>query len=117
MHRTAVILIVLVTLLWQSVALARPGVSVNLLADPDHAALHWQEEGHHHHDDGSFHVDDSLASSFHLLCDHVAATMALLPASPQQVPQVAATRPGGLPDARMPAPFLDGLLRPPRRGA
>ena len=66
-------------MLWQSVALARPGSTVNVLSDLAHAALHWQQEGHHHHDDGSFHLDDSPASAFHLLGDHLTVTTALLP--------------------------------------
>lgn len=101
-------------MLWQSVALARPGSTVNVLADLEHAALHWQEEGHHHHDDGSYHLDDSQASSFHVLSDHLTAATALLPASSQHFPPSACARPGGLHGAPVPSPFLDGLLRPPR---
>lgn len=104
----------LLAMLWQSVALARPGSTVNVLADIEHAALHWQEEGHHHHDDGSFHLDDSQASTFHVLSDNLTATTALLPASPHHFPPCASARPGGLHDTPIPGPFLDGLLRPPR---
>jgi hypothetical protein len=104
----------LFAMLWQSVALARPGSTVNVVADLEHAALHWQEEGHHHHDDGSLHLDDSQASTFHVLSDHLTVTTALLPASSHHFPASASARPGGLRDASMPDPFLDGLLRPPR---
>lgn len=114
MRRSAVLLAMLFAMLWQSVALARPGSTVNVLADLEHAALHWQEEGHHHHDDGSFHLDDSLASTFHILSDHLTVTTALLPASSHHFPPSASARPGGLQDTSVPDPFLDGLLRPPR---
>lgn len=114
MRRSAVVLVILLAMLWQSVALARPGSTVNVLADLEHAVLHWQEEGHHHHDDGSFHQDDSQASTLHLLSDHLSAPTALLPAVAPHFPPSASARPGGLHDARVPDPFLDGLLRPPR---
>jgi hypothetical protein len=104
----------LFAMLWQSVALARPGSTVNVLADPEHAALHWQQEEHHHHDDGSLQLDDSHASTLHLLSDHVAAHTALLPAVSHHFPPGTFPRPGRWHDARVPDPFLDGLLRPPR---
>lgn len=104
----------LLAMLWQSVALARPGSTVNVLADLEHAALHWQQEGHHHHEDGSFHLDDSQASTLHLLSDHLTVSTALLPAMSHQVAPSASGRPGGLHDGPVPDPFLDGLLRPPR---
>lgn len=104
----------LFAMIWQSVALARPGSTVNVLADLEHAALHLHEEGHHHNDDGSFHLDDSQASTFHVLSDHLTVTTALLPDTSHHFPANASARPGGLHGAPVPAPFLDGLLRPPR---
>ena len=53
----------LLAMLWQSVALARVGSTVNVLVDLEQAALHWQDRtgqdrSHHHHDDGwSPHAD------------------------------------------------------------
>jgi len=114
MRRSAILFVMLFAMLWQSVALARPGSTVNVLADLEHAALHLQEEGHHHHDDGTFHLDDSQASAFHVLSDHLTVTTALLPAVLHHFPPSTSSRPGGLHDARVPDPFLDGLLRPPR---
>jgi hypothetical protein len=117
MHRSAVLLVLLFAMLWQAVALARPGSTVNVLADAEHAALHWQEEGHHHHEDGSFHLDDSSASTFHGLSDHLTLTTALLPAVSHHFPLGASPPPGALRDTRVADPFLDGLLRPPRSPA
>lgn len=114
MRRSAVLLVMLFVMLWQSVALARPGSTVNVLADIEHAALHWQAQGHHHHHDGSFHLDDSQASTLHLLSDHLTVTTALLPAVSPHFPASTSAPPGGLHEARVPDPFLDGLLRPPR---
>jgi hypothetical protein len=114
MRRSLVVFVVLAAMLWQSVAMARPGSTVNVLADLEHAALHWQEEGHHHHDDGSVHVDDSQASKFHVLADHLTSATALPPAVSHHFAPIASSRPSGLHDPRVPDRFLDGLLRPPR---
>lgn len=114
MRRAAVLLTVLFAMLWHSVALARVGSTVNVLADLEHAALHWQEEGHHHHDDGSYHVDDSNASAQHVLSDAVSATAALMPSASHHFPPLGSAVPGGLHEKVVPDPTLDGLLRPPR---
>ncbi len=107
----------LFAMLWQSVALARVGSTVNVLADLQHAALHWQEEGHHHHDDGSYHLDDSSESVQHLATDHLGSSPAITAMTSHQFPALGAAVPGGLRDTRAPNPTLDGLLRPPRSRA
>jgi hypothetical protein len=114
MHRTAVLFTLLLAMLWQSVALARPGSSVNALADSAHAALHLSEEGHHHHDDGSFHFDDSSESVQHLIADHASGAAALWAMDSTDVPHAGSDSPEDLGAHTRPQPFLDGLLRPPR---
>jgi hypothetical protein len=114
MRRPVVLLLVMFAMLWQSVALLRPGSTVSTRADLVHAALHWQEEAHHHHHDGTWHLDDTQASTLHVHADHVTTTTALLPAMSHHFPPSAAARPGSLHDGPLPEPFLDGPLRPPR---
>jgi hypothetical protein len=114
MCRFAVLLVVLFAMLWQSVALARAGSTVNALADMQHTALHWQEAGHHHHEDGSYHLDDSKESVQHVLSDHMNVTAALLVASSHDFPPLESAAPGGLHKGSVPDPDLEGLLRPPR---
>jgi hypothetical protein len=117
MRRPAVVLFMLFALLWQSMALARIGSTVNALADIEHTALHWQEEGHHHHEDGSYHPDDSNESVQHILSDHVSATVALLVDAVHDLPPLGSAAPGGRHQANVPDPALEGLLRPPRSRA
>ncbi len=107
----------LFAMFWQSVALARVGSTVNVLADQEHAALHWQEEGHHHHDDGSYHLDDSKDAVQHVLSDHVTAASALLVTAAHDFPPLGSAAPGGMHDRLLPDPTPDGLLRPPRSRA
>ncbi len=114
MQRYAVLVLMMFAMLWQSVALARVGSTINVLADFGHAALHWQDEGHHHHDDGSFHVDDSSESVQHVLGDHVNTTLALLPSYAHSFAPRAAASPRNLHDARATPLFLEGPLRPPQ---
>jgi hypothetical protein len=114
MRRSAVIVVMLFAMVWQTVALARAGSTVNALADMAHAALHWQEEGHHHHEDGSYHLDDSRESAQHVLSDQVNATAALIVSSSHDLPSLGSVAPDGLHEASVPDPALEGLLRPPR---
>lgn len=114
MRRSAVLFVMLFAMLWQSIAMARAGSTMHALADLEHAALHWQEEGHHHHEDGSYHLDDSSASAQHVLSDHVSATAALMVAASHDFPPLGSAAPGGLHEKVVPDPALDGLLRPPR---
>ncbi len=115
MKRTFVLFVMLFAMLWQAVAFARVGSTVNALADSAHAALHWQEEGHHHHDDGSYHLDDSKDSAQHMLSDHASATAALLIAiSSNHLLSLGSTAPRSVHATVVPNPTLDGLLRPPR---
>ncbi|URI09389.1 hypothetical protein MW290_27885 [Aquincola tertiaricarbonis] len=114
MQRRAVLLVMLFAIFWQSVALGRVGSTVNALADAQHTALHWQEEGHHHHDDGSYHLDDSNESVQHVLSDHLSATAAFTTAVAHGLPLLASPAPNGLHETPVPDPTLDGLLRPPR---
>jgi hypothetical protein len=114
MRRTAVLITLLMAMLWQSVAMARPGSSINALADSAHAALHIAEAGHHHHDDGSFHFDDSIESAQHLMADQVSGATALLATESTGLAHAGSESPEALRAHTRPQPFLDGLLRPPR---
>ena len=114
MRRPFVLVVLLFAMLWQSVALARIGSSVNALADLEHAALHLQQAAHHHHEDGSYHLDESYESTQHLLTDHLSMTIELLISSCPLFPPLGSTAPGVLHHTTAAGPILDGLLRPPR---
>ena len=114
MRRSATLLVMLFAMLWQSVAMARVGSTVNPLADLGHATLHWLEEAHHHHEDGSYHQDDSKESVQHVVMDHLNTLMALAAASSHDFPPMGSAAPDVLREQPVPNPALDGLLRPPR---
>ena len=78
-----------------------------------HALAHVQEPSHHHHDDGLMHVDDAQESSFHV---HVGdgASVALVSSTVVRLPVPPPQGPPQQVRLSLPAPLLDGLLRPPR---
>lgn len=104
----------LFAMLWQSLAMARVGSTVNVLADLEHAALHWQAEGHHHHEDGSYHLDDSNESQQHVITDYVSVSLEMAAPQSRDFPVLGSALHGGVPTTAFPSPTLDGLLRPPR---
>jgi hypothetical protein len=114
MRRSAVLLVILFAMLWQTVAMARVGSTVNALADLEHVTLHWQESGHHHHEDGSYHQDDSNESVQHVAADHLNASLALAALASHNFPSLGTAAPGCMHEQPVPNPDLDGLLRPPR---
>lgn len=114
MSRFGITIVLVLAMLWQTVAMARPGSTVSPAADLAHAALHWQDEGHHHHDNGSYHVDDSAESVQHLIAEHGSVSIAVLPAAPPSPPPLGTAPHGVLAEDPGPHPFLDGALRPPR---
>ncbi|MEN9420503.1 MAG: hypothetical protein RI988_4124 [Pseudomonadota bacterium] len=114
MRRSAILLVMLFAMLWQSMAMARAGSTVNALADLQHAVLYWQEAGHFHADDGSYHLDDSSESMQHVAMDHLNTALGLVTLPSHDFPRSGLATPDGLHERLVPDPALDGLLRPPR---
>ena len=112
--RLVVLLVMLFAMVWQTVAVARAGSTMNASAGLEHAALHWQKVSHHHDQHGLLHLDDSNDSAQHLLSDHLSATAALIFSAPNDFPPLASAAPGSMRETAVPDPTLDGLLRPPR---
>lgn len=114
MRRSAVLLVLMFALVWQALALARPGSTVNLLDDAAHAALHLQGAGHHHDEDGGVRPDDSTAALMHALGDSVGSPTALPVKAPLGLTVRPGLAPGGASQRPPAAPFIEGPLRPPR---
>lgn len=115
MSRFVFLVAFLCAVLWQSGDLVR--TSAGGLGDQAHAALHWHETSHHHLEDGSIQLDDSTESVLHVLGEPATASPTL-PTRPQHdIAPLASSPPGGLHERLVPAPTLDGLLRPPRSHA
>ncbi|MCW7541917.1 hypothetical protein OOT46_29395 [Aquabacterium sp. A7-Y] len=115
MSRWLAVVLMLVLLPWQSVATAAEALWDVHGGDMSHAVAHWIDEAHHHHDDGSVHEDDSQESRQHVQLDTPLSNAPVLPAVPAWSPALLADEsPPSLSVTVPPAPFLEGLRRPPR---
>jgi hypothetical protein len=118
MRRSACLLFLLLSLLWQSVATAGGRLLPELAEDAEHAALHWQDQAHHHHDDGSYETHDAGdgGTDAHVHFDGAAGGAALPVASPRDPGSVAAGVPAFFYLLTLPSP-PGGRRRPPRTAA
>jgi hypothetical protein len=117
MRRGIGLLLLIISVLWQSLALAG-GQGLPVPADdPTHAALHLEQEAHHHHDDGSYHQDDSEEAVAHVTLDGALNLTALLSGTPEVPAVPARVVPSVQCLLHIPAPPPDGLRRPPRTHA
>ena len=117
MHRRATAVLLLLALLWQSVAVAAPGWAFAQVQDLAHSSLHWSEDAHHHHEDGSYHQDDSAESVQHVIADAGLHAATLLASARSDFSGLDASSPAMTTDAVRPPPYLDGPHRPPRSAA
>lgn len=114
MSRSLVLVVMVLSLLWQAASFVRGDVASGPVADLAHAALHWQDEPHHHHDGGAYHLDDSAESARHALSDPGNVSTTLCEAFSQDFAPAGTSAPCGAHARPAAHPFLDGLLRPPR---
>ena len=114
MLRSTRAFLLLIAMLWQSLAWVTPyGVSErsNEFA---HLTVHVQELEHHHHADASLHMAEEVDSDKHLHLDSGAQSFGLLRSTERPIFALA---PGSLPRSIHLEPLsvvLDGLLRPPQ---
>ena len=111
--RLSVILLVL-ALLGQSWVVTAPSWLIAGGSDVTHAALHWNDSGHHHDEDGSVHQDDSADSVRHVVADAGLHAAAWATTAAWSVGRRASSKPAVRDDTFRPPPFIDGPNRPPR---
>ena len=116
MHKRFIVFLLVLLNVWQVASAAGP-LQAWLAVDPTlaHVAMHESGEAHHHHgNDGDIHVDTSQDSIQHMMADccfhHVGVIAAPVLVSFEPIPQHVAQQVQSVP----PAPYLDGLRRPPR---
>jgi hypothetical protein len=114
-RKTFTILLVLSSILWQTVATAGQGMLLEHAEGLAHAVLHWEKQGHHHHDDGSVDQDNSPESVQHILADAQLNTTGVLPAlRGTALPGFGSCTRAPGPDSALPPPFLEATEQPPR---
>ena len=116
MRKTACAVLLIASICFQGVALAKQVLAWERSGDAAHSVLHADGVAHHHDEDGSVHKDTSPKSKQHVQnegCASVAGlppsrTGALVAMDPPQPPADIAREGHG-------TPFLEGLKRPPRK--
>jgi hypothetical protein len=115
MRRAFIVLVLIGSICFQGVALAKQVLAWERSGDVAHSMLHAEGVAHHHHEDGSVHKDSSRKSKQHVHND-CCASVAGIPSS--GIGAIAALYPAHAPAdiARSghDSPFLEGLKRPPR---
>ena len=111
MVRKIFAILLVLSLFWQSASIA--GAVLENAEEPSHAVLHWQDADHHHHEDGSLHSDDSAGTFQHMHSEGGANSAGLVTMGWNDVAPTCAGGPVVIARLPHPAPFIQGLLRPP----
>ena len=114
MRNFLLIAVLLVSVLFQSIAWAQQLVKVHAGSDLAHAMMHWEGEAHHHHEDGSLHHDDSDASRDHLNAEAASSLQGIASADMLALGAVAPVAAISLMASPPPSPTLELPRRPPR---
>lgn len=117
MLRPARALLLLLAMVWQTLACLSPWAVAAQAALVAHAALHAQADAHHHHDDQSLHLDDSNAGTPHAHADPSLQPPGLLPGQAPAVMPLALAAPPSRAEHSGRPPLLAGLFRPPQHTA
>lgn len=114
MRKTACVFVLIASICFQGVALAKQVLAGDRSVDAAHTLLHADGVAHHHHEDGSVHEDASPKSKQHVQSDGCASVAGIPPSrvgvaapNPPQAPADIAR------DGRD-SPYLERLKRPPR---
>jgi hypothetical protein len=114
MRRGFGLLLLLLSLLCQSVVMAGGRALPIEGEDLAHTVLHWQDEAHHHHDDGSYHFEDSGEALAHVQLDGAVHLTALLGPDLSIGTAITAAAPTSVYALHLPTPPPQPLRRPPR---
>ena len=116
MRRAILVFVLVASICFQGVALAKQVIARDRGGDAAHSMLHAEAVPHHHHHrDGSIHKDSSKKSKQHVQNDSCASVAGIPPSAirtpelPQPSRETAAAEPRGHDSA-----FIEGLKRPPR---
>ena len=116
MFRRALTFVLILTMFWQSAAIAGICASAGV-EDAAHVVMHWQDSNHHHHDDGALHADDTGGNFQHMHTDSATNFPGLLTAGWNTLPSIRSGGSAILAELRFPSAVTQGLLRPPRTHA
>ena len=106
-------LILLIVLLWQSMAMFGSVTVAQRAGELEHMAVHCQDAQHHHHADQALHMDDDGAGLQHLHADAGTNTAGLLTTVIPALARIRSMSPPETTHAIWLSLTLEGPLRPP----
>ena len=115
MRRAILVFVLVASICFQGVALAKQVLAWDRSGDAAHSQLHAGSVAHHHHHDGSVHKDLSKKSKQHMQNDCCASLAGIPPSGIGTIASPHAARAAA--DAERhgnDSPFLERLKRPPR---
>lgn len=117
MFRKALWLLLLLSVCWQSLALAGFAAALESAEASRHALQHWQEADHHHHEDGSQHADEVAGNVQHMHAESMTNAAGPVTAGWRDLLVLQPSAPVALTGFAHIAPDLQGPLRPPQTAA
>lgn len=114
MRRNFALALMLLSMLWQSLAIGGQAAAFADVHEVAHMAMHSLSEAHHHHDDGSVVQDDSDESRQHVVADGGVSSPFLWAVTSFSLIPTGSARPPMMDEWPLPPPVLDGPRRPPR---
>ena len=114
MQRSLALVLLMTSFFWQALSVAGQAPLLAPSEEMEHAALHWEQTGHHHHHDGSLKVDDSTESVLHIAADGVTSAPPAWFDDPFRLETPGSAAPDMADTVSVPQPVLDGPRRPPR---
>jgi hypothetical protein len=115
MRKSACVFVLIASICFQGIALAKQVLAWERSGDAAHSVLHEGGVAHHHHEDGSVHKDTSPKSKQHVQNDCCSIVAGLPPSGTSAVPALNPSQPpADRAGNKHVAPFLEGLKRPPR---
>jgi hypothetical protein len=115
MRKTACVLVLVASICFQGVALAKQVLASDRSGDAAHSVLHADGVAHHHDEHGSIHKDTSPKSKQHVQNDGCASVAGLPPSDTGAVVALNPSQPhADIARSGYGTPFIEGLKRPPR---
>ena len=107
-------LVLLIVILWQSIAMLGPVILAQRAGELEHMAVHVQDANHHHHADHVMHLDDDSGAVQHLHADTGNSATGLLTSFARSIVQSSSLLALEARQTVWRSPSLEGPLRPPK---
>lgn len=117
MIRKALTFLLVLSVCWQSLAMAGLAAALESAEASSHALQHWQEADHHHHEDGTQHADEAAGNVQHMHAESMVNAAGPVTAGWRDALVQRPAAPDMFAGPEHIAPDLQRPLRPPKTAA